>query len=185
VRVVGGALRGRRLIAPQGCATRPTSDRARQTLFDVLTHAPWGGRTLLEGADVLDAFAGTGALAIEALSRGAAEAVLFETDARALAAIRRNLAALGLVGRARVLRADATRPPQAERPVRLVFLDPPYANELVERAAAALAAQGWIGAGTVLATETDAAEEIALEGFVLLDDRRVGRARMRVFRGEG
>lgn len=182
MRVIGGALRGRRLVAPEGLATRPTSDRARQTLFDVLMHAPWGGRALLEGARVLDAFAGTGALAIEALSRGAAEAVLFETDPQAIAAIRRNLAACGLVARARVLRADATRPPAADRPAGLVFLDPPYGEGLVARAVPALASAGWIAPGTVLVVETADEEAVALEGFALFDDRRVGRARLRVLR---
>lgn len=185
MRVIGGALRGRRLAAPEGLATRPTSDRARQTLFDVLMHAPWGGRALLEGARVLDAFAGTGALAIEALSRGAAEAVLFETEPQAIAAIRRNIAACGLVSRARIVRVDATRPPAADRPAVLVFLDPPYGEGLVARAAVALAAAGWIASGTVLAVETAEEEVVELAGFALLDDRRVGRARLRVLRAEG
>lgn len=185
MRVIAGALRGRRLVAPEGLATRPTSDRARQTLFDVLMHAPWGGRALLEGARVLDAFAGTGAVAIEAVSRGAAEAVLFETDARAIAAIRRNLDACGLAARARVLRADATRPPAADRPAGLVFLDPPYGEGLVERAVPALASAGWIAPGTVLVVETAAEEAVALAGFAALDDRRVGRARLRILRAAG
>lgn len=186
MRVIGGVLRGRRLVAPEGLATRPTSDRARQTLFDVLLHAPWGGRALFEGARVLDAFAGTGALAIEALSRGAAEAVLFETDAPAIAAIRRNLAACGLAAQARVLRADATRPPAADGPAELVFLDPPYGEGLVERALPPLAESGWIAPGTVLVVETAAEEAVPLEGFVALDDRRVGRARLTVLRaGKG
>ena len=96
IRVIAGRWKGRRLLVPEGRATRPTSDRARQALFDMLLHAPFAGRALIEGARVLDAFAGTGALGIEALSRGAAEAVFIERDAAALAALRGNVAALRL-----------------------------------------------------------------------------------------
>ena len=132
IRIVGGRWRGRKLAAPPGTATRPTSDRARKTLFDVLWHARFAGRAAIEGATVLDAFAGTGALALEALSRGAAEATCFETDAAAFAALRANIAACGATAHA--LRADATAPPQATTPCTLVFLDPPYGGGLPDAA---------------------------------------------------
>ena len=96
MRIVAGQWRGRTLAAPAGAATRPTADRVRQALFDMLLHAPWGGRDRVEGAAVLDAFAGTGALGLEALSRGAATATFIERDRAALAALRANIAAWAL-----------------------------------------------------------------------------------------
>ncbi len=184
MRVIAGAWRGRRLIAPAGRLTRPTADRARQTLFDVLWHASWGGRALLEGSRVLDAFAGTGALGIEALSRGAAEAVFLETDPAAIAAIRANLRALRAEARARVIRADATAPPPAEAPARLVLLDPPYGRGLVEATVPALLRAGWIATGTIVAIETAAAESPAPERLSRLDERRVGAARLGLYRAD-
>ena len=99
MRIVAGAWRGRALQAPPGDTTRPTADRVRQALFDMLLHAPWGGRDAVEGARVLDVFAGTGALGLEALSRGAAFATFIEQDRAALAALRANIATLGAAGR--------------------------------------------------------------------------------------
>ncbi len=110
MRIIGGAWRGRRLSAPPGAGTRPTSHRVRQALFDMLLHAAWAGREAVEGAAVLDAFAGTGALGLEALSRGAASATFLERDRAALAALRANVAACAAGARARVLEFDALRP---------------------------------------------------------------------------
>lgn len=150
IRIIGGAWKGRRLQAPPGDVTRPTSDRVRQALFDMLWHAPWAGRAAIEGAAVLDAFAGTGALGLEALSRGAASAVFFEHDRAALGALRANVAAAGM--RARVLDADALRPPPGA-PCTLVFLDPPYGRGLVTQAIAALAGAGWLAPDALLVAE--------------------------------
>ena len=180
MRIVAGAWRGRRLTAPAGAATRPTADRVRQALFDMLLHAPWGGRALVEGAAVLDAFAGTGALGLEALSRGAATATFFERDRAALAALRANIAACGAEDRARVLQADATRPPPG-MPCRLVFLDPPYGEGLVARAAAALAAAGWIAPGALILGELGRAEALPTPPGALLAERAHGAARLAVW----
>jgi len=158
IRVIAGRFRGRRLSVPEGRATRPTSDRARQALFDMLLHAPFAGRGVLEGARVLDAFAGTGALGIEALSRGAAEAVFIERDAAALAALRGNVASVGAL--ARVVVADATRPPAPPFAVTLAFLDPPYGDGLAARALAALAAGGWFAEGAIVCVETGRGEQL-------------------------
>ena len=152
MRIIGGAWRGRRLAAPPGVATRPTSDRVRQALFDMLLHAPWAGRESVEGAAVLDAFAGTGALGLEALSRGAATAAFLERDRAALTTLRLNITACGAPERARVLEADTLRPPRGT-PCTLVFLDPPYRGELVARGVAALDAAGWLAAGALLVAE--------------------------------
>lgn len=180
IRIVGGRWRGRRLAAPPGTATRPTSDRARKTLFDVLWHAPFASRAAIEGAVVLDAFAGTGALALETLSRGAAHATCFETDASAFAALIANIAACG--ANARAIRADATAPPAAGKPCTLVFLDPPYGTGLPDAALAALAARGWIAPGALVCIETARDDALAAEGCTLLDDRAQGRARLRIVR---
>jgi len=152
MRIVAGRWRGRTLAAPPGRDTRPTADRVRQALFDMLLHAPWGGRAAVAGAAVLDAFAGTGALGLEALSRGAGSAAFMESDPAALAALRANIAACRAEASCTVLAADATRPPPGQ-PSRLLFLDPPYGRDLVPRAVAALRAAGWIAPGALLVAE--------------------------------
>src|SRR5271167_1897168 len=150
MRIVAGVWRGRALRAPPGDTTRPTADRVRQALFDMLLHTPWGGRDAIEGARVLDVFAGTGALGLEALSRGAAFATFIEQDRAALAALRANIATLRAADRTAVLAGDALtvkalaaqalagKPPPAAPPTApgaapctLVFLDPPYGADLV------------------------------------------------------
>ncbi len=178
MRIIAGAWRGRVLLAPPGEGTRPTADRVRQALFDRLMHAPWFGRARLEGAQVLDAFAGTGALGLEALSRGAAQAVFMERDRAALAVLRANIAACGAGGRASVLVCDVRQPP-AGGPVALVFLDPPYGQDLVPGAAAALQRAGWVAPGTLLVMETAVAEPAL--AFNLLADFAHGVARVRVY----
>jgi 16S rRNA (guanine966-N2)-methyltransferase len=177
MRIVAGRWRGRALAAPPGRATRPTSDRARQAIFDMLLHAPWGGRALIEGARVLDAFAGTGAMGLEALSRGALCASFMERDQAALAAIRRNVAACR--AEADILAADACAPPRGSR-CDLVFLDPPYGLDLVPRACAALAAAGWIAPGATVVAETARDESLPLTG--VLAERIYGAARITLWR---
>jgi 16S rRNA (guanine966-N2)-methyltransferase len=198
VRIIAGALRGRRLAAPPGDATRPTADRVRQALFDMLVHAPWAGQDAVAGARVLDAFAGSGALGLEALSRGAAEAVFFETDVRARRALAANIAACRLEARARVIAADATRPSAifpGGAACSLVLLDPPYAEaDIAARAAAALAAAGWIAPGALIVLEMPASpsrerdgaraasSEIAPRLGTPLAERRHGAAKLLFFR---
>ncbi len=180
LRIIAGGWRGRRLAAPAGGMTRPTADRLRQALFDMLMHAAWFGPALLEEALVLDVFAGSGALGLEALSRGAPEAVFIERDRAALAALRANIAACG-AARTTVLAADALRPP-AGRQVRLAFLDPPYAADLLPGAVAALTAAGWLGPGTVLVAESAAdAPAPELPGETLAE-RQHGAARLTIRR---
>src|SRR5215472_5185665 len=132
LRIVGGRHRGRRLLVPPGDAVRPTSDRAREALFNILSHGDFAAAgSPFADENVLDAFAGTGALGIEALSRGAARAAFIETDRTALAALRRNLAALDETDAADVIAGDATRPPRrAPFAAAVAFLDPPYGTGL-------------------------------------------------------
>lgn len=181
MRVVSGRFRGKPLVAPPGPATRPTGDRARQAVFNILEHAAWA-RPLRE-ARVIDLFAGSGALGFEALSRGAAFCLFVETDEAARGAIRDNMESLGLFGAARVHRRDATdlgvRPASAGPAFDLAFLDPPYGKGLGDRALAALAVGGWLAPAALALFERGADEpppEAA--GFEVLDERVYGAARM-------
>jgi 16S rRNA (guanine966-N2)-methyltransferase len=184
VRIVGGSHRGRPLVAPEGDRVRPTSDRAREALFNILEHGRWAAAgSPVAGAHVLDAFAGTGALGLEALSRGAAQATFLEQSAAALAVLKANVAALGFGGRSTVLRADAAAPPRAAAPASLVFLDPPYGQELGSAALKALAAGGWVAENAIVVLEVGAKEAFTPPaGFTIADERRYGAARLVLMR---
>jgi 16S rRNA (guanine966-N2)-methyltransferase len=172
MRIVGGRLRGRALAAPRSGAIRPTADRLREALFNILTHAYGDPVT---GARVLDLFAGTGALGLEALSRGAAFALLIDDAAQARALMRDNVTALGLGGAARIFRRDATALGDVHpvEPFSLVFLDPPYGQGLAERALATARAGRWLLPDALVVVE-EAAEAgfTAPAGFVELERRR-------------
>src|SRR5256714_7317285 len=143
MRIVGGRLRGRALAAPKSQAIRPTADRLRESLFNILIHRRGDPVT---GARVLDLFAGTGALGFEALSRGAAFALFLDDGAEARALLRQNVEALGLAAITRIFRRDATKlgPVYPVEPFSLVFLDPPYGKRLAEKALASAREGGWL-----------------------------------------
>ena len=186
VRIVGGSHRGRRLVAPPGEVVRPTSDRAREALFNILSHGEFAadGSPFAE-RPVLDAFAGTGAVGLEALSRGAAAAVFIESERQALAALRRNVAALGEGDRAQIVAGDATRPPRAALACAVAFLDPPYKSGLAAPALQALAAAGWLTPDALIVIEVAAREDFPLPaGFSLIDQRVYGAARLVFLRRE-
>lgn len=180
MRIVGGQFKGRTIIAPDGRDTRPTGDRARGAVFNILAHAPWSPG--LEGRRVLDLFAGSGALGFEALSRGAAFALFVETDAAARGAIRDNIEALGLFGVTRIHRRDATdlgpKPAGLADPFDLVFLDPPYGRGLGEKALSRLMEGGWITRDALIVLEVGAAETPATPTFEALDTRDYGAAKV-------
>jgi 16S rRNA (guanine966-N2)-methyltransferase len=180
LRIVGGSHRGRRLVAPPGELVRPTSDRAREALFNILSHGDFAAAGLpFADRPVLDAFAGTGALGLEALSRGASAAAFIESERQPLAALRRNLAALGEEDRGHIVAGDATRPPRAAFACAVAFLDPPYRSGLAAPALAALAGSGWLTADALAAVEVAAREELPLPpGFALLQERVYGAARL-------
>ena len=179
MRIVAGAWRGRTLQAPPGEITRPTADRVRQALFDMVLHAQWGGHSVVEGAVVLDAFAGTGALGLEALSRGAAAATFIERHPIALAALRANITKLGVNDRCTVLAGDALAAPRGVS-CSLVFLDPPYGRGMVPLALKQLRRQGWLTDGALIVAETARDERILVE--TLLSERVHGAARLSVWR---
>lgn len=185
MKIVGGRFRGRNLATPDGRNTRPTSNQTRESLFNILDHAPWSPG--VEGAIVADIFAGSGALGFEAISRGAEYCLFVETDARARAAIRENIEAMELFGATRVFRRDATRlkiPPSNLRgPFDLAFLDPPYGKGLAEPAVRALVRQGLMADGGVFVIEETAEAELDLAGLELLDRRVWGAAQVVFARG--
>ena len=181
MRIVAGVLRGRPIVAPRGQVTRPTADRTRQAIFNILEHASWASG--LEGLRVIDLFAGAGALGLEALSRGAAFCLFVEADAAARGAIQSNIESLDQFGRARVHRRDATalgaRPGPDGAPFDLAFLDPPYGKGLGAAAMASLAAGGWLAPGALAVHERgdeDAAPSVP--GFEPIDERAWGAARV-------
>ncbi len=186
MRIVAGRHRGRRLEAPAGVALRPTADRTREALFNILTQGrlPWrpagpAPGNPLSGVRVLDVFAGTGALGLEALSRGAAHVTFMENQAAALAACRRNVRLLDESERSAVLRCDVLRPPPAEAPCALVLMDPPYSQDLAPPALGALARAGWLAPAALAVVELMAKEPFtAPEGFEVLDERKYGKARL-------
>lgn len=180
MRIVSGTFKGRAIEAPAGRDTRPTSDRTREGVFNILAHAGWSPG--VEGRRVLDLFAGSGALGLEAISRGAAFALFVETDAAARGVIRDNIEALGLFGVTRIHRRDATdlgvKPLGLGDPFDLAFLDPPYHKGLGERALAALATGGWIAPDALVVFECAADESPATPGFEVLDERAYGAAKV-------
>ena len=187
MRIVSGQFRGRSLVAPAGQATRPTSDRARQALFNVLEHAAWAEP--LEGLRVIDLFAGSGALGFEAMSRGAGFCLFVETDEGARGVIRENAEAFGLFGATRVHRRSAIdlgpRPGSVGDAFDLAFLDPPYGMALGEQALTRLVVDGWLKPGGVVVYERGSDEpEIDTPGYRRLDARDYGAARVLFLRAE-
>jgi 16S rRNA (guanine966-N2)-methyltransferase len=181
MRIVAGRHRGRSIEAPAGGTVRPTSDRARESLFNILEHgklAP-GGLSPIRGARVLDAFCGTGALGLEALSRGAVHATFVDSDAATLRLARQNAAKLGETARAVFQQGDATRPPRASEPCNIAFLDPPYSSGLAIPALTGLADGGWLAPGAIVIVETATREDVVPpDGFTAVDERRYGKAKL-------
>jgi 16S rRNA (guanine966-N2)-methyltransferase len=171
VRIVGGRFRGAALAAPKSRAIRPTSDRLRESLFNILVH---GFGDPVDGARVLDLFSGTGALGLEAMSRGARHCLFVEEAAEARGLIRTNIEALSLTGATRLWRRDATRlgPCAPMEPFDLAFLDPPYGRGLADAALAAMIAGGWLKPGALAVVEETSEAEISIPPAFEIVDRR-------------
>ncbi|HEU0100532.1 MAG TPA: 16S rRNA (guanine(966)-N(2))-methyltransferase RsmD [Allosphingosinicella sp.] len=178
MRIVAGRWRGRPLVAPQGQDTRPTSDRVREALFSMLASR----LGTFEGLRVADLFAGTGALGLEALSRGAARCTFIERERAALAAIERNVASLG-AGPLSEIRAGAVeRAPAPREPFHLVFMDPPYGQDLAQAALDRIVRDSWVDEGGWISIEKGP-EPLQLPGGLALDsERRFGKARLLLVR---
>lgn len=182
MRIVGGRFRGRALSAPRSQSIRPTTDRARESLFNILAH---GYDDAVRGRRVLDLFAGTGALGLEALSRGSAFALFVEQSSEGCGLLRANTQALSLEGCTKIVRCDATKlgALAGMEPFDLVCADPPYGRALGERALAGAASGGWIAPGALVVLEESAAAEPAPGGaFDCLETRAFGDTRMRFYR---
>ncbi|WP_083220279.1 16S rRNA (guanine(966)-N(2))-methyltransferase RsmD [Hoeflea olei] len=182
MRIVGGEFRGRSLAAPKSLAIRPTTDRSRESLFNILSHAY---PEALDGTRVLDLFAGTGAVGIEALSRGCRSALFVESGVEGRGVIQKNIESFGLQGRARLFRRDATKLGASGTMGRfeLVFADPPYGRGLGEKALAAAAQGGWLAPGALVVLEEEAAAKPDPGApFALLETRSFGDTVMRIFR---
>jgi 16S rRNA (guanine966-N2)-methyltransferase len=185
MRIVAGKHRGRRIAAPPGGMVRPTSERAREALFNILAHGRFAPAPVFEEARVLDVFAGTGAFGLEALSRGARFATFIEKDRHAREALAANIAALGEASRTRLLAADATVPPRADGPYDLLFLDPPYRSGLAAPALQALSRTGWLGSDALVVVELAAREDFEPPaGFEVLEERRYGAGRLVFLRAQ-
>lgn len=182
MRVVGGEFRGRALAAPTGLDIRPTTDRTRESLFNVLAHAFPAN---LSGARVLDLFAGTGALGVEALSRGANFCLFVDNSAESRALVRSNIENLNLQGRAKLFRRDAANLGEAGAAGRfdLVFADPPYGKGLGEKALASALAGGWLASDALCVVEEAVGARFdAGPGFDLVDERAYGDTTLRFLR---
>ena len=174
LRIIAGRHRGRRIIVPAGLTVRPTSDRAREALFSILEN----GTPPLRGSRFLDLFAGSGAAALEAVSRGADEALCIDQASDAVAAIRANIAKLGEEASVSVLRADISRLGPAPKQFHIVFLDPPYGSNLLAPTLASLLANGWLSPDARIVAETGTRDRIEPPAaYSLEDDRRYGAAR--------
>lgn len=185
MRIVGGKFKGRGLVSPADQGTRPTSDSVREAIFNILAHGIAG--FTLEGARVMDLFAGTGALGLEAISRGGRFCQFVDESAEARGLIRRNADSLGVVGLAKIWRRDATRlgPCAPQTPYDLVFADPPYGKGLGEKTLASLVEGGWLAPGAVVVLEE--AEKAAVKdvaGLTLLDRRVYGDTQVRIYRAD-
>ncbi len=178
MRIIAGAWRGRKLVAPKGDATRPTADRMRETLFSMLTSRLGS----FDGLQVADLFAGSGALGLEALSRGAATCLFVEQDRAAVEAIRANITALGARDSARLETGSATQLRAATAPFDLILVDPPYHSGAGEVALDRLLRLGWIGAQTWISLETAFNEDPAIKGLEVETERRVGKSKLSLLR---
>ena len=178
MRIIAGQWRGRKLIAPKGDATRPTADRARETLFAMLTSRLGS----FEGLQVADLFAGSGALGLEALSRGAATCLFVEQDRAALDAIKANIAALGARESTRIEAGSVMALRAATAPLDLILADPPYHSGAGEVALDRLLRLGWIGPETWIALETAFNEDVAIKGLAVETTRKVGKGKLHLLR---
>lgn len=183
MRITGGRYGGRALAGPKDLAVRPTSDKVRQAIFNILEHHGFGTTFALQGARVIDLFAGTGAMGIEAISRGGAYCLFVDDSAESRALLRQNVEALQLTGSSKIWRRDATKlgplPAGAGGPFTLAFLDPPYRKGLLGPALTSLAAEGWLAPGALAVVECAENEDVPeVSGFTSTDERVYGDTRV-------
>lgn len=182
MRIIAGQFKGRKLLTPEGSAIRPTSDRTRESVFNLLMHGRYAGENIV-GCHVLDLCCGTGALGLEALSRGARIATFIDTDNTALDLARRNALQCGVTQQCFFVRANAASLPPAREAVALVLMDAPYATPLLAPAYDALRRGGWLAPGALIVAEQERGANIpTLSGAELIDERRYGKPTVLVYR---
>lgn len=181
MRVISGLYKGRKLITPLDDKIRPTSDRTRESIFNLLMHGQFGGQQVI-GQRVADICCGTGALGIEALSRGAIHCTFVDQTKNHLALAEQNVKHVGAT-QVQFLLSDATRLPQAAEPCALILIDPPYENHIIPRIAASLREQGWVKSGSVMVTEVIFTNDMPpLEGYELVSERKYGKAKILIWK---
>lgn len=181
MRVISGIYKGRKLMPPMDDKVRPTSDRTRESIFNLLMHGQFGGQQVI-GQRVADICCGTGALGIEALSRGASHCSFVDHSKTHLALAERNCAAMGITGADFIL-CDATRLPKAARSYSLILIDPPYENHIIPRIAYSLREQSWVTSGSVLVTEVMFANDLPpLESYEMVTERKYGKAKILIWK---
>lgn len=181
MRIIAGNLKGRRLQSPENDAIRPTSDRTRESLFNLLMHGRFGGDAII-GQRVADLCCGTGAVGLEAISRGARAAYFVDMSKQALALAKQNALHCNVVGQCHFIPADITRLPPVSEPFALVFMDPPYAKSILPQTYASLRAQGWLSEGSLLVVEQPSRSELpTLEGAELITSREYGKTAIHVW----
>ena len=185
LKIIAGKHRGRRIETKDSAKIRPTSGMARESIFNILMHGAFraeGQSPLIDGR-VVDLFCGTGALGLEALSRGAAHVTFIDQSAESISLSRANAAHLGETENAQFIRSDSTQLPRAARPCTLAFIDPPYRGGLAPKALASLDRQGWLEEGAIIIVELDAKEPfMPPEHFDLFDERKYGNSRIALLR---
>jgi 16S rRNA (guanine966-N2)-methyltransferase len=180
LRIIAGKHRGRPIGRPPSVITRPTMDRVRESIFNMLTHSDIENKIeYIQDAYVLDAFAGSGALGIEALSRGAKFIYFFDKNTRALATVRENVWSIGESETTKIMKADAAKPPKAPHPMGLVLLDPPFGKNLVALSLPELLKTGWIDQDTLIVAEIAAREDLKLpKNFAIVCEKTYGTAQV-------
>jgi 16S rRNA (guanine966-N2)-methyltransferase len=180
LRIIAGKHRGRPISRPPAMITRPTMDRVRESIFNMLAHADLEGKIdYLQDAVVLDAFAGSGALGLEALSRGAKFIYFFDKNTRALATVRENVWSLGEAEATKIMKADATKPPNAPQAMHLILLDPPFGKNLTALCLPPLLKGGWIDQNTLIVAEIATKEELKLpDSFSIIKEKVYGTTQM-------
>lgn len=181
MRIIAGRFKGRKLLTPLNDAIRPTSDRTRESLFNLLMHGSYGGDQII-GQVVADLCCGTGALGLEAISRGAAECIFIDQDKQSLALAKDNALHCGVVAESQFIQADVARLPAARKACMLVMMDAPYKAPLTVPAFEALKKGGWFAPGALFVVEQQSTQDPAeLDGAELREERRYGKAKLLVY----
>jgi 16S rRNA (guanine966-N2)-methyltransferase len=182
MRIIAGQFKGRKLLPPEGKDIRPTSDRTRESIFNLLMHGAYGGENII-GQHVVDLCCGTGALGLEALSRGARIATFVDTDKRSIELAKKNALHCGVTNAAFFLTADAARLPTAREQASLVLMDAPYATPMIAPAYASLLRGNWLAPGALLVAEQSRDTPVpALDGAALIDERQYGKPKVLIYR---